>query len=52
MLKQFGFTGDLYSESVLNSALRKLPPELKTKWFSLGRAKATTKLIFANLVNG
>ena len=31
VLKQFGFTGDLYSESVLNSALRKLPPELKTK---------------------
>ena len=30
VLKQFGFTGDLYSESVLSSALRKLPPELKT----------------------
>ena len=25
VLKQFGFTGGLYSESVLNSALRKLP---------------------------
>ena len=39
VLKQFGFTGDLYSESVLNSALRKLPPELKTKWFFLARSK-------------
>ena len=39
VLKQFGFTGDLYSESVLNSALRKLPPELKTKWFFLAKSK-------------
>ena len=39
VLKQFGFTEDLYSESVLNSALRKLPPELKTKWFSLAKSK-------------
>ena len=38
--KQFGFTGDLYSESVLNSALRKLPPELKTKWFFLAKSKS------------
>ena len=33
VLKQFGFTGDLYSQSVLNSALRNLPPEYKIKWF-------------------
>ena len=39
VLKQFGFTGDLYSESVLNSALRTLPPELKTKWFFLAKSK-------------
>ena len=39
VLKQFGFDGDLYSESVLNSALRKLPPELKTKWFFLSKSK-------------
>ena len=39
VLKQFGFTGDLYSESVLNSALRKLPPELKTKWFFSAKSK-------------
>ena len=32
VLNQYGFTGDLSSESVLNSAVRKLPPELKTKW--------------------
>ena len=52
VLKQFGFTGDLYSESVLSSALRKLPPELRTKWFFLAKAKATTMQIFASLVNG
>ena len=40
VLKQFGFTGDLYSESVLNSALRKLPTELKTKWFFLSKSKS------------
>ena len=40
VLKQFGFTGDLYSESVLNTALRKLPPELKTKWFFLAKSKS------------
>ena len=39
VLKRFGFTGDLYSESVLNSALRKLPPELKTKSFFLAKSK-------------
>ena len=39
VLKQFGFNGDLYSESVLNSALRKLPPELRTKWFFLAKSK-------------
>ena len=39
VLKQFGFTGDLKSESVLISALRKLPPELKTKWFFLAKSK-------------
>ena len=39
VLKQFGFDGDLYSESVLNSALRKLPPELKTKWLCLAKSK-------------
>ena len=30
---QYGFTGDHSSESALNGAVRKLPPELKTKWF-------------------
>ena len=39
VLKQVGFDGDLYSESVLNSALRKLPPELKTIWFFLAKSK-------------
>ena len=39
VLKQFVFTGDLYSESVLNSALRKFPPELKTKWFFFPKSK-------------
>ena len=39
VLKQFRFDSDLYSESVLNSALRKLPPELKTKWFFLAKSK-------------
>ena len=39
VLKQFGFDGDLYSESVLNSALRKMPPELKTKRFFLAKSK-------------
>ena len=31
VLNQYGFNGDLSSESVMNSAVRKLPPELKTK---------------------
>ena len=39
VLKQFGFEGDLYSESVLNSALRKLPPELKTEWFFQAKSR-------------
>ena len=39
VLKQFGLHGDLYSESMLNSALRKLPPELKIKWFFLAKSK-------------
>ena len=39
VLKQYGFDGDLYFESVLNSALRKLPPELKTKWFFQAKSK-------------
>ena len=39
VLHQYGFSGDLSSESVLNTALRKLPPELKTKW--LFHAKGT-----------
>ena len=38
VLKQLRFDGDLYSESVLNSALRKLPTELKTKWFFLAKS--------------
>ena len=32
VFNQYRFTGDLSSESVLNSAVRKLPPESKTKW--------------------
>ena len=39
VLKQFGFDGYLYCESVLNSALQKLPPELKTEWFFLAKSK-------------
>ena len=39
VLKQFGFTGDLFSESAVNSALRKLPLELKTKWFFFAKSK-------------
>ena len=39
-LNQIGFTGDLYSESVLKSALRKLPPKLKTKWIFLANDKS------------
>ena len=39
VLKQFGFTGDFYFKSVLNSALRELPPEMKTKWFFLAESK-------------
>ena len=39
VLKQFGFDGDLFSESVLLSALRKLPPELRTSWFFLAKSK-------------
>ena len=31
VLNQYGVSGDLSSESVLNTAPRKLPPELKTK---------------------
>ena len=38
VLKKYGFDGDLYSESVLNSPLQKLPPELKTKWFFLAKS--------------
>ena len=55
VLKQFGFDGDLYSESVLNSALRRLPPELKRKWFFLAkshRARTTTVRIYASSLNG
>ena len=32
VLNQYGFTGDLSLEFVLNSTVRKLIPELKTKW--------------------
>ena len=39
VLKHFGFDGDLYLESVLKAALRKLSPELKTKWFFLAKSK-------------
>ena len=52
VLKQFGFIGDLFSESVLNSTLRKLPPELNTNWFFLAKARANIMQTFANLVNG
>ena len=33
MLTQYHCEGDLISESALSSALRKLPPELRSKWF-------------------
>ena len=39
VLKQFACDGDLYSESVLNSALLKPRPELKTKWLFLAKSK-------------
>ena len=32
VLHQYGLSEDLRLESVLNTALRKLPPELKSKW--------------------
>ena len=32
VLTQFQYQGDLQSEAVLNSALRKLPPDLRSKW--------------------
>ena len=34
VLTQFGFESDLNSESVLNSAVKKLPIDLKAKWLS------------------
>ncbi len=39
VLHQFDCQGDLQSESVLNSAVRKLPPELKTKWLFYSKAQ-------------
>ena len=39
VLNQYGFTGDLSSESVLNSAVRKLPPEPKTKWLFFAKGQ-------------
>ena len=39
VLIQFGFVSDLFSESVLNSALQKLQPERKAKWFFLAKSK-------------
>ena len=39
VLHHYGFSGDLSSESVLNTALRKLPPELKTKWLFYAKGK-------------
>ena len=39
ILNQYGYTGDLSSESVLNSAVRKLPPELKTKWLFFAKGQ-------------
>ena len=46
VLNQYGFTGDLCSESVLSAAVRKLPPELKTKWLfhAKGRCYMTANL--------
>ena len=34
VLTQFGYESDIASESVLNSAVRKLPNELKNKWMT------------------
>ena len=39
VLNQYGFTGDLSSESVLKSAVRKLPPELQMKWLFFAKGK-------------
>ena len=39
VLHQYGFSRDLSSESVLNTALRKLPPELKKKWLFYAKEK-------------
>ena len=46
VLIQYGFTGDLCPESVLSAAVRKLPPELKTKWLfhAKGRCYLTANL--------
>ena len=44
VLNQYGFTGYPSSQSVLNSAVQKLPPELKTKrlFYSNGQKNETT----------
>ena len=46
MLTQYHCVGDLTSESVLNSAVRKLPPELSSKWFF---HRANTEIATADL---
>ena len=37
VLHQYGFSGDVSSESVLNTALRKSPPELKWLFYANGK---------------
>ena len=49
VLNQYGFTGDLCSESVLNSAVRKLPPELKTKWFFYAKGQKDQTANFSKI---
>ena len=41
VLTQMNFVGDLKSEGVLNSATRKLPTNMKTKWLTYTRQNAT-----------
>ena len=49
VLHQYGFPGDLSSESVLNTALRKLPPELKTKWLFYAKGRGYQSANFSKV---
>ncbi len=54
VLHQFDCQGDLQSKSVLNSAVRKLPPELKTKWLFYSKVQQLGQadfVVFATWLN-